>query len=500
MEAAFTLLCLTLLAILFLKFLPKRKSLASEKKIANPPPSPPGLPVIGNLLDFGLHPHRSLKSLSERYGPVMLLRLARVPIVVVSSADVVHDIVKTQDRAFSSRPSSNFISKLMCGGQDMVFAPYGEYWRQMKSVYVLHLLSNKMVSSFRNVREEEIRLTMEKIERTCSSSSAVNLSETFVTLTSDVICRVALGGKYSGGAGRANVRELSRKLVSLFGRLYIEDYFPALGWIDTLRGVAGEITGIIEEFDEFLEKVIQEHSDKRDKQIVDFVDVLLSIQRENSVGFEIDDVSLKLLLADIFIAATDTTEALMEWSMTELLRHPECMETLRDEIRTISSDKSYVTEEDVRNMKYLEAVIKETLRLHPSAPLLVPRQCIEDVKLKGYDIAAGTQVLINFWAIGRETATWGQDAEEFKPERHLGSSVDFRGQDAKFIPFGAGRRLCPGVGFALVIAQLVLANVVNRFNWRTVSKPEGDQYDLAESRGLVVSRKFPLVAYACPAS
>ncbi|XP_019056878.1 PREDICTED: cytochrome P450 71A14-like [Tarenaya hassleriana] len=501
MELALSsLLCITLLTIFFLKFLSKRKNSTSEKKIANPPPSPPGLPVIGNVLDFGKHAHRSLKLLSERYGPLMLLRWCSVPVLVVSSAEVAQDIIKTHDRAFSSRPRSNFLAKLMNGGQDMAFAPYGEYWRQMKRIYVLHLFSNKMVSSFRNVREEEINSTIEKIEKTISSSSPTNLSEIFMTFTNDLICRVALGRKYSGGEGVPDVYELLRKLMSLFGRLYIEDYFPFLGWIDILRGLAGEVKEITKELDDFLEKVVQEHSDG-DRQIVDFVDVLLSIQRENTTGFEIDRVNLKLLVADVFIAATDTTSALLEWAMTELLRHPECAEKLRDDIRGNSSDRSrYVSEEDITDMRYLEAVIKETLRLHPSAPLLVPRQLIEDVRIKGYDVTAGTQVLINYWAMGRETATWGEDAEEFKPERHLDSSVDFRGQDAKFIPFGIGRRQCPGIGFALVMAELVLANLITRFNWEIATKPEGDHYDLAESTGLVVSRKYPLLAYASPAS
>ncbi|PNX55068.1 cytochrome p450 71a26-like protein, partial [Trifolium pratense] len=200
------------------------------------------------------------------------------------------------------------------------------------------------------------------------------------------------------------------------------------------------------------EQVIEEHISRWSDGDVsvdsehqnDFVDVLLSVQKTNAIGFPIERTSIKALILDVFAAGTDTTYTVLEWAMTELLRHQTVMHKLQDEVRTVVGNKPRVTEEDLVNLNYLKAVIKETLRLHAPIPLLVPRKCMEDIKLDGYDIAAGTQVIINAWAIARDPSSWEQPLE-FKPERFMTSSIDFKGLDFELIPFGAGRRGCPGV-------------------------------------------------------
>ena len=199
---------------------------------------------------------------------------------------------------------------------------------------------------------------------------------------------------------------------------------------------------------------------------------------------------------DVFVGGTDTSYTLMEWVMTELLRHPECLRRLQEEVRTICKGKSSILEEDIQDMNYLKAVIKETLRLHPPLPLMVPHESTHDVRLRNYRIPAGTQVMINAWAIGREVETWGPDAEEFRPERHLHSSVDFRGQDFELIPFGAGRRICPAISFAVVLNEVVLANLVHQFGWISTE----DQAEVAESTGIAIHRMFPLYAIASSTS
>ncbi|KFK30757.1 hypothetical protein AALP_AA6G022600 [Arabis alpina] len=252
-------------------------------------------------------------------------------------------------------------------------------------------------------------------------------------------------------------------------------------------------------FDDFLENVLQEHegNGQKNEKETDFVDMLLRIRREKPNGFEIDRGDISMIILDVILAGTTTTSGLLEWTMTELIRHPETMKKLQEDIRKHSKHNSYVSEEEVENMTYLKAVIKEVLRIHPPGPILIPRELSEDVKLKGYDIAAGTQVIINAWSIQRDTTTWGLDAEKFKPERHFNAPLDFQGQNFMYIPFGSGRRLCPGIGFSMALAQVTLANLVNRFKWKVEARPLGDddQYNLAETAGLDVTRKFPLVAF-----
>ena len=286
MESMIRIILLSLIIFVTILFFIKQK----KGKKSNTPASPPRLPLIGNLHQLGRHPHRSLCSLSNRYGPLMLLRFGLVPVLVVSSADVARDILKTYDRVFASRPRSKIFEKIFYEARDVALAPYGEYWRQMKSVCVLHLLTNKMVRSFRNVRQEEISLMMEKIQK--SSTLQVNLSELLGSLTNDVISRVALGRKYSD---ETDFKELMKRLTKLLGEFCVGTYVPWLAWIDWISGLDGQLKKTGNDLDEFLEKVVQDHVDG-DAQRTDFVDVLLRIQREKSVGFEIDRLSIKAII------------------------------------------------------------------------------------------------------------------------------------------------------------------------------------------------------------
>ena len=199
----------------------------------------------------------------------------------------------------------------------------------------------------------------------------------------------------------------------------------------------------------------------------------------------------------MFAAGSDTTYTVLEWAMAELLRHPQVMRKLQNEVRGIAHGKFLVNEDDLDKMQYLKAVIKETFRLHPPVPLLVPRESTQDAKIMGYDIAAGTQVITNAWAIGRDPRLW-VEAEEFRPDRFLNSFIDFKGQDFELIPFGAGRRGCPGTQFAAMAIEVVLANIAHRFDWEVSGGGGGKDLNMCECTGLTIHRKVPLLAVATP--
>nr|BAC43460.1 putative cytochrome P450 [Arabidopsis thaliana] len=405
-------LCLTTLITLFLL----KQFLKRTANKVNLPPSPWRLPLIGNLHQLSLHPHRSLHSLSLRYGPLMLLHFGRVPILVVSSGEAAQEVLKTHDLKFANRPRSKAVHGLMNGGRDVVFGPYGEYWRQMKSVCILNLLTNKMVASFEKIREEELNEMIKKLEKASSSSSSENLSELFVTLPSDVTSRIALGRKHSEDETARDLKKRVRQIMELLGEFPIGDYVPALAWIDRINGFNARIKEVSQGFSDLMDKVVQEHLEAGNHK-EDFVDILLPIESEKSIGFQAQRDDIKFMILDMFIGGTSTSSTLLEWIMTELIRNPNVMKKLQDEIRsTIRPHGSYIKEKDVENMKYLKAVIKEVFRVHPPLPLILPRLLSEDVKVKGYNIAAGTEVIINAWAIQRDPAIWGPDAEEFKPK------------------------------------------------------------------------------------
>ncbi|KAF3438674.1 hypothetical protein FNV43_RR21438 [Rhamnella rubrinervis] len=482
--------------IIFLILLYKWSTMSTTSKSTSPP-SPPKLPIIGNLHQLGRHPHRSLQALAQRHGPLMLLHLGSVPVLIVSTAELAKVIMKTHDLDFSDRPKLTAFDKLLYNFKDMAMSPYGEYWRQVRSISVLHLLSNKMVQSFRDIREEETKSMLEKME----SNSCVNLSELLMTLTNDIVCRVALGRKYSDGESGRKFKKLLGEFGELLGTFFVGDYIPWLAWISYVNGLDGRAEKVAKELDEFLDTVVQQHIDDHGHhQSVgnedcnkDFTDILLHIQRQNLMGFSIDTVQIKALILDMFAAGTDTTVTVLEWAMTELLRHPNIMKKLQTEVKSIASNKTHITEDYLEGMHYLKAVLKETLRLHTPVPLLVPRVSRTQVKINGYEIQAGSQVYINAWAIGRDPRSW-ERPDEFYPERFLNSDVDYKGHNFELVPFGAGRRSCPGRVFAMAINELALENLVHRFDWKLPGGAKGEDLDVTESTGLTIHKKLPLLA------
>ncbi|KAJ0969562.1 hypothetical protein J5N97_022439 [Dioscorea zingiberensis] len=261
--------------------------------------------------------------------------------------------------------------------------------------------------------------------------------------------------------------EMIGENVALLSGFNLEDYFPSLGWLSSLFGLDERAKRNFIRWDGVLSQIIQEHTNKKDRSNQkenDFVDVLLSLKEDPKLGINLDNERIKAILMDMFSAGTDTTYAVLEWAMAELIRNPNVMKKLQDEVKGVASGKSMVNEHDLGEMHYLKAVIKEILRLHPPAALLIPRESMDSCQLEGYEIPKKTRVVINVWAIARDPKVW-ENPNEFIPERFLNNPIDFKGQDYQYLPFGSGRRICPGMQFAVNTTELTLANLVYRFDW-----------------------------------
>ncbi|XP_051131706.1 cytochrome P450 71A8-like [Andrographis paniculata] len=468
------------------------------------PPSPPRLPILGNLHQLSALAHHSFHALGAKYGPIMLLHFGSRPVVIVQSSAAAAEIMKTHDLAFADKAALGTMRKLFYNHKDISVAPYGEYWRKLKSICVLQLLSSKRVQSFHFIREEELALLVEKIKACCrsSSSSPVNLSELFMSFTYDVICRASCGKKYREGEHGGRFPKLLTEVVQQVGRVNAGEYVPWLWWIDCLTGFEKRVDRVAKEVDEFLEMVIQDHLNAKGLQIGEsgqgnedsFVGILLNIYGDGII----DRDGIKAIILDMFAGGTETTAAALEWTMTELLRHPNVLKKLKCEVRSILKDKNHtvsITNNDLEQMHYLRAVVKEIMRIHPPVAL-TSRLARQDVKVMGYNIPAGTMALVNAWAVGRDPASW-EEPDAFKPERFVGSSIEFKGADFELIPFGAGRRSCPGIGFSMASIEFVLANLVYKFEW---DLPKYCQdLDTEELPGVTTHRKNPLFAVATEA-
>uniref|UniRef100_A0A2C9VWD1 Cytochrome P450 n=2 Tax=Manihot esculenta TaxID=3983 RepID=A0A2C9VWD1_MANES len=425
------LLVLLLLALPFLLSFLLRK--LKTKRNLHLPPGPKGLPFIGNLHQFdSLNPHSYLWQLSQKHGPVMSLRLGFVPILVVSSAKMAEAVMKTHDLIFCSRPA-------LVGQQ-------------------------KLSAKFRPIREFELSNMLEKISKSAVASKPVNLSEALMSLTSTIICRIAFGKRYEeDGVGRSRFQELLKEAQALSTCFFI----------------------------------IQEHLDpSRSKPAEeDILDILLQLWKDRSFKVDLTFDNIKAVLMNVFVGGTDTRAATVVWAMTLLMKNPMAMKKAQEEVRKLVGRKDFVEEADCQQLPYLKAVIKETMRLQPTAPLLVPRESTEDCVLDGYDIAAKTVVYVNAWAIGRDPEIW-ENPEEFNPERFINSSIDLKGQDFELTPFGAGRRICPGIFMGLATVEVSLANLLHKFDWEMPVGMKKEDLDMDVQPGITMHKKNALCLMA----
>ncbi|KAM0823404.1 hypothetical protein ACQ4PT_070892 [Festuca glaucescens] len=431
----------------------------------------------------------------------MSLKLGEVPVVVVSSAEVAELVMKTKDPLFASRPSSPTLEIATRGGKGISFAPYSDRWRQIRKVCTVELLSSRQVRRMEGIRTEELGNLLRFITESSSAGATINLSEKVAELTNHLVTVGVFGGKFARQVEYLHELDKTMELLSGFCLL---DLFPSwwlLRWLSNgerlVRRRCHHLHGIVADIVDERKAVRAARHSACSPDNEDLLDVLLRLQEEDSLAFTLTTEIIGAVLSDIFGAATHTTSSVLEWTMSELVNHPEAMSKAQLEVRKVLGEgRSVITNCDLPELPFMRMVIKETLRLHPPGPLL-PRVAREDSKIMDYDLLKGTNVCINVFAISRDPKYW-ENPEEFKPERFEKNNIDYNGTHFEFTPFGAERRQCPGIQFSLSVMEVVLANFLYHFDWMLPDEANMASIDMSEKFGLSMSRKHALKLKAIP--
>nr|WET52771.1 cytochrome P450 76BK1 [Holmskioldia sanguinea] len=466
----------------------------SNKKL---PPGPYPLPIVGNIFQLGERPNRSITKLAKKYGPLMSLRFGSLLTVVVSSPEMAREVLQRYDHVFSSRFVADAWEAYDHHTISVAFLPVGDRWRRMRKVFREVMLSTPRLDGSEAVRQTMITNLYDYLHESSISGKVVNIGEAAFITTLNLTAVTMFSGQVINFDVNATTefKEIFGSLTSVSGKPNLSDFFPFLKPFD-IQGLRrkmelhfGQLLGMFDGIINERLKVRQRSPGSSKKN--DMLDTLLEFSEDKENELSMNDV--KHLLVDLFVAGSDTTSSTTEWAITELLLHPDKLAKVKQELKDVIGDRKQVQESDIPKLLYLEAVIKEIFRLHPVGPFLIPRRIEENAEVNGYFIPKGTQIFVNVWAIHRDKKIW-PNPKVFEPERFLNSEIDYKGQDFVLLPFGSGRRVCPGIPLAHRMMHMMIGTFVHQFDWKFEPGVTRDQVDIIEKFGLAMHKAVPLKA------
>ncbi|XP_058069218.1 cytochrome P450 CYP82D47-like [Magnolia sinica] len=478
------------------------------------PPEPPGAwPIIGHLhlLASGPDPCRTLAALADRYGPAFVLRLGVNLTLVVSTWEAAKECFTTHDVVLANRPSSAVADNMGYDYAMFGFAPYGQYWREIRKMVTVQLLSNRRLELIKHIQVDEINTCVKELYGRWVDNHerpvTVEMSKTFFDLTFNVIGRMIVGKRFFGyqvahdNAEAARVREVMKQSSYLNGVFVVSDALPFLKWMD-LQGHVRAMKRTAKELDSLLSRWLDDHRRRMrsdggdDVGEQDFMDAMLTVLERDPISSYDTDTIIKATTLILIAAGSDSTVVTLTWAISLLLNNRHSLKRAQDELDTHVGRDRNVDGSDTKNLMYIQAIVKETLRLYPAAPFGIPHKASEDFTICGFHVPAGTTVMVNLWKLQRDPRVWS-DPCEFQPERFLTShaNVDVRGQHFELIPFGAGRRYCPGISLALPVLHLTLARLLHGFELAT---PSDAPVDMAEKLNITINKANPLEVVLTP--
>ncbi|CAN6466343.1 unnamed protein product [Victoria cruziana] len=485
---------LTLFTILVSLILLGFPHVIGKKKI---PPGPKGLPIIGNLHQLGMRldeVEHSLRKLRDQYGPIFSVRLGSGPVIFIANRDLAHQALVQSGATFAGRPRSTAVGRIVNSNQHSISsASYGPLWRLFRRNLMTKVLSPARTKSFAEGREWVLTLLSERLRTEADENGGTVVPvRTFQHAMFCLLLFMCFGEKLEDEVVQKVEIALRTTLLAI-GRRNVLVNFPMLSRI-FFRRRWQQLLDIRRKQEEATLPLIRARKLVDEKNRFCYVDSLFSLELPD--GRKLDEGEMVTLCGEFLNGGTDTTSTAVQWVMANLVKDPKIQGKLYEEIRAVAGEDGEVDEESLSRMPYLKAVIMEGLRRHPPGHFVLPHTVTEDeVTLNGYSVPKDATVNFMVGEIGLDEKVW-KDPLEFRPERFLpggeGEDVDITGsREIKMMPFGVGRRICPGMGLAMLHLQYFVANLVREFQW---SLPDGEQVDLTEKVEFTFVMKNPLRA------
>ncbi|KAI9093574.1 hypothetical protein K1719_027023 [Acacia pycnantha] len=448
------------------------------------PPGPRPWPIVGNLYDIKPVRFRCFAEWAQSYGPIISVWFGSTLNVIVSNSELAREVLKDHDQQLADRHRSRSAAKFSRDGKDLIWADYGPHYVKVRKVCTLELFSPKRLEALRPIREDEVTAMVESIYRDSTNpeneGKSVMVKKYLGAVAFNNITRLAFGKRFVNSEGIMDEQGVEFKAIvtnglKLGASLAMAEHIPWLRWMFPLKKALLQSTA--------LAGIDSPEPSWKNTLRLDKYD----LSEDTIIG----------LLWDMITAGMDTTAISVEWAMAELIKNPRVQQKAQEELDRVIGFERIVTESDFSSLPYLQCVAKEAMRLHPPTPLMLPHRANANVKIGGYDIPKGSNVHVNVWAVARDPAVW-KDPSEFRPERFLEEDVDMKGHDFRLLPFGAGRRVCPGAQLGINLVTSMLGHLLHHFCW---TPPEGikpEEIDMSENPGLVTFMRTPLQAVATP--
>ncbi|KAL2230562.1 cytochrome P450 98A2 [Sesamum indicum] len=467
------------------------------------PPGPRPLPVVGNLYDIKPVRFRCFAEWAQSYGPIISVWFGSTLNVVVSNSELAKEVLKEKDQQLADRHRNRSAARFSRDGQDLIWADYGPHYVKVRKVCTVELFSPKRLEALRPIREDEVTAMVESIYK--DSTAPDNLGKSLLVkkylaaVSFNNITRLAFGKRFMNSEGVIDkqgqeFRAITTNGIKIGASLSMAEHIPWLRWMFPLDEEAFTKHG--DRRDRLTREIMEEHTLARQQSggaKQHFFDALLTLKDK----YDLSEDTIIGLLWDMITAGMDTTSISVEWAMAELIKNPRIQEKAQEELDRVIGHERVMTELDFSNLPYLQCVAKEALRLHPPTPLMLPHRANANVKIGGYDIPKGSNVHVNVWAIARDPKVW-KSPLEFRPERFLEEDIDMKGHDFRLLPFGAGRRVCPGAQLGINLVTSMIGHLLHHFNWAPPNGMTREEIDMGENPGLVTYMRTPLEAIPTP--